>query len=80
MRSLIIINFDALRDGLPTLASRDVAVLCDPQTSGGLLVAVSPSAVAEVQQLLTEQELPSTVVGSLIPNENGESAIHLQAG
>ena len=73
-------NFDALRDGLPTLASRELAVLCDPQTSGGLLVAVSPSAVEDVQQLLTEQKLPSTVVGSFIPNENGESAIHLQAG
>ena len=73
-------NFDALRDGLPTLASRELAVLCDPQTSGGLLVAVSPSAVEDVQQLLTEQELPSTVVGSFIANENGESAIHLQAG
>ena len=73
-------NFDALRDGLPTLASRDLAVLCDPQTSGGLLVAVSPRAVEDVQQRLTQQELPSTVVGSFMPNDNGESAIHLQAG
>ena len=73
-------NFDALRDGLPALASRELAVLCDPQTSGGLLVAVSPSAVKDVQQRLTEQELPITVVGSFIPNENGESAIQLQTG
>ena len=70
-------NFDALRDALPTLASRELAVLCDPQTSGGLLVAVSPSTVEEVQRLLTEQECPSAVVGSFIPNEAGEPAIHL---
>lgn len=70
-------NFDALGDALPTLASRELAVLCDPQTSGGLLVAVSPSTVEEVQRLLTEQECPSAVVGSFIPNEAGEPAIHL---
>jgi len=70
-------NFGALGDRLPTLASRELAVLCDPQTSGGLLVAVSPSTVEDVQQLLTEQELPSAVVGLFMPNENGESAIHL---
>ena len=71
-------NFDALGDALPTLASRELAVLCDPQTSGGLLVAVSPSTVEDVQRLLTEQECPSAVVGSFIPNEAGEPAIHLQ--
>ena len=70
-------NFDALEDALPTLASRELAVLCDPQTSGGLLVAVSPSTVEEVQRLLTEQDCPSAVVGSFIPNEAGEPAIHL---
>ena len=73
-------NFDALRDGLPTLASRELAVLCDPQTSGGLLVAVSPSAVEDVQQLLTERAIPSTVVGSFRPNENGKSMIQFLAG
>lgn len=71
-------NFDALRNDLPTLASRELAVLCDPQTSGGLLVAVSPSTIEDVQRLLTEQECSSAVVGSFIPNEAGEPAIHLQ--
>ena len=71
-------NFDALGDDLPTLTSRELAVLCDPQTSGGLLVAVSPSTIEDVQRLLTEQECSSAVVGSFIPNEAGEPAIHLQ--
>ena len=70
-------NFDALGDALPTLASRELAVLCDPQTSGGLLVAVSPSTVEEVQRLLTEQDCPSAVVGSFITNEADKPAIHL---
>lgn len=33
---------------------RDKLILCDPQTSGGLLVAVEPEAAAEVEQLLRQ--------------------------
>ena len=72
-------NLDALKNRLPTLTRREFAVLCDPQTSGGLLIAVSPSTVEDVQRLLTEQECPNAVVGSLTPNESGESMIRLQA-
>ena len=72
-------NLDALKNRLPTLSPREFAVLCDPQTSGGLLIALSPSTVEDVQRLLTEQECPNAVVGSLTPNESGESVIRLQA-
>ena len=74
-------NFEALGDSLPALTPRDLAVLCDPQTSGGLLVAVSPDALSDVQQLLQEQELPNAVVGSLTPCETGgKPAIRMQTG
>ena len=73
-------NFDALRNGLPTLTPRELAVLCDPQTSGGLLVAVSPSNVEDVRELLLEQDLSSAVIGSLVSNKSGESVIRLQVG
>jgi len=72
-------NFDALGHSLPTLKPRELAVLCDPQTSGGLLIAVSPDARSDVQKLLIEEALPSAVMGSLTPNESGESVIRLQA-
>jgi selenide,water dikinase len=73
-------NFEALGKSLPPLTQRDLAVLCDPQTSGGLLVAVSPDALSDVQQLLHEQGLPSAVVGSLTPSEDGKPVIRLQTG
>jgi selenide,water dikinase len=73
-------NFDALENALPTLTLRGLAVLCDPQTSGGLLIAVSPDALGDVQKLLIKEALPSAVLGLLAPNESGKSAIHLQAG
>jgi selenide,water dikinase len=73
-------NYEALSHALPALTPRELAVLCDPQTSGGLLVAVSPGALSDVQRLLHEQKLPSAVVGSLTPSENGKPAIRLQTG
>ena len=72
-------NFDALENGLPTLAPRELTVLCDPQTSGGLLIAVSPDALGDVQKLLIKDALPSAVLGSLAPKNSGGSMIRLQA-
>jgi selenide,water dikinase len=33
------------------------SILPDPQTNGGLMVAVNPAAVTEVQELLKDQDL-----------------------
>jgi hypothetical protein len=42
-------------------------------------MAVSPDALGDVQELLIKKALPSAVLGSLTPNEGGESVIRLQA-
>ncbi len=44
----------------------DKLILCDPQTSGGLMLAVAPEAVEEVQAVLTENAMPVEVFGSLL--------------
>jgi len=41
------------------------AILCDPQTSGGLLLAVEKEACSEVEQLLSKNKLNSTAIGAL---------------
>ena len=71
-------NFDAVGGCLPPLSSRDKAVLCDPQTSGGLLVALAPAALDEVQALLIAQQTPHTVIGSFVSSGSGKPAIHLK--
>jgi len=38
-------------------------ILCDPQTSGGLLLAVSPDAINEVQNLLKQNKIETEVFG-----------------
>jgi selenide,water dikinase len=43
------------------------AILADPQTSGGLLIAVSENAVREVQGLLKDYALYDTPIGMLAP-------------
>ena len=50
---------------LPEGFKRDL--LCDPQTSGGLLVSVEAGAVEEVAKLLSDSGLPSEIIGEIVP-------------
>lgn len=45
-------------------------ILCDPQTSGGLLLAVEPNAVSEVQECLNRHHIEALPFGKLTKNEN----------
>ena len=46
-------------------------VLCDPQTSGGLLLSVCPDYTAAVEAILREAGLPAHAIGSLSAHEGG---------
>lgn len=41
-------------------------VLLDPQTSGGLLLAVEPVQAAQLEQELQQAGLPARIVGEII--------------
>lgn len=58
-------NLDAYGHKLATLTQRQQHILCDPQTSGGLLVAVSPGAVHDFLQLAEQHDLQLTAIGEL---------------
>ena len=54
------------------------AILADPQTSGGLLIAVDPAATEEVEQLLRSHGLPSECCrpfGQMIPRNPDDLAL-----
>ena len=53
------------------------AVLCDPQTSGGLLVAVHPARCKEVERALVAAGCPSIPIGSLVVPVPGAPVIRL---
>ena len=50
-------NWDSFGDKIGSINDYQKALLADPQTSGGLLIAVDPSAVEQVQQILLKNGL-----------------------
>jgi selenide, water dikinase len=50
-------NFDSYGAKIAPLAPERRSILCDPQTSGGLLVSVAPDTVSEFTQVLNELNL-----------------------
>ncbi|MCE9679749.1 selenide, water dikinase SelD [Shewanella sp. AS1] len=59
-------NFDSYGEHLAPLDDRQKALLCDPQTSGGLLIAVSEESEAELIALLKANEIDPISIGQLL--------------
>jgi len=58
-------NYSSYGHKLGEMTELQQQILCDPQTSGGLLVAVSPSEVDIFLQVAQENDLQLTCVGEL---------------
>lgn len=57
--------------GKVKLANEDwKAVLCDPQTSGGLLVAVEADSIGEVENIFRAKGVKSISIGTLIASND----------
>jgi selenide,water dikinase len=59
-------NFDSYGNKIAPLTEMQRQLLCDPQTSGGLLIAVKPEACAKVESLLKDAGLHAQPMGELI--------------
>ena len=62
-------NFDSYGAKIAPLTDVQKHLLCDPQTSGGLLVAVSPEGEAEFLQVAAELGLALQPIGELTPRQ-----------
>lgn len=62
-------NWASYGDRIAPLSDEQRHILADPQTSGGLLIAVEPDAVAEVQNILISSGLQEFTqpIGRLLP-------------
>jgi len=58
-------NFASYGTKVSPINERQKALLCDPQTSGGLLVAVIPESVEEVKDLAATEGFPLFRIGTL---------------
>lgn len=59
-------NWESYGDKVQLKSDDQKLILCDPQTSGGLLVAVEKHAVADVKKLLKENGIIADVFGKLV--------------
>ncbi|HEY8331393.1 MAG TPA: selenide, water dikinase SelD [Pseudomonas sp.] len=63
-------NFDSYGERIAPLPEVQKLLLCDPQTSGGLLVAVEPAGEAEFLALAAELGLELAPIGALVARQN----------
>ena len=59
-------NFDSYGHRIAPISQDQINILCDPQTSGGLLIAVEPSATAEFMTMAAELGLKLDAIGEFI--------------
>ena len=62
-------NFDSYGERIGRLSALHKLLLCDPQTSGGLLIAVEPHARAEFLAMAREQGLDLAPIGTLVARQ-----------
>ena len=58
-------NFASYGEKISKMTPQQRALLCDPQTSGGLLIAVEPSGVSKVEELAVSEGFTITEIGYL---------------
>ena len=59
-------NWESYGDKVKLRSDEDKFILCDPQTSGGLMIAVAPSAIAEAKTLLAKEGLQVESFGKFV--------------
>lgn len=70
-------NFESYGHLISPLTDEQKAILCDPQTSGGLLVAVESQAVEKIQQIANAMNVPLFRVGRLLKMDENRSLIEV---
>lgn len=70
-------NFDSYGNKVGALTEEQKAILCDPQTSGGLLVAVEPNSVQTVIEIAKDAGIDLYEVGELKPKSESDVVVEI---
>lgn len=71
-------NWDSIRQHVSEIDSRQQALLCDPQTSGGLLLAISPESIEDARAILTKAGCYYQRIGYLVNAAGDQSSIEIK--
>lgn len=71
-------NYDSYGHKIGQLTERQRQLLCDPQTSGGLLVAVTPEAEAEFLKIAQNNGFELNAIGELTSHISGQPLVEVR--
>lgn len=72
-------NYSSYGKDLPELTEQQKALLCDPQTSGGLMIAVSPEEESSLITLLEQHSIQICCIGELKAYQQDNCWVELNA-
>ena len=71
-------NFESYGKKLSNLSEVQKSILCDPQTSGGLLISVSSQALKEFTELMNSNALNLKSIGKIVKQIDGAETIFIK--
>ncbi|PRI40466.1 Selenide, water dikinase [Haemophilus influenzae] len=71
-------NFESYGHKVGVLTEEQKAILCDPQTSGGLLVAVEPNSIQTVIEIAKDAGIDLYEVGELKPKSESDVVVEVK--
>ena len=71
-------NWQSISQHIGPIDSEQQALLCDPQTSGGLLIAVNPAAVDQVSRVLKQAGCYHQSIGMLMDHDPKQPTIEVK--
>ena len=69
---------DISKSSLSNLSEAQKSILCDPQTSGGLLISVSSEALKEFTELMNSNALNLKSIGKIVEQIDGAETIFIK--
>ncbi len=70
-------NFDSYGHHLSTMSNEVQSIICDPQTSGGLLIMVSDSVESEFHLMMHESGFDLESIGEIVENDNNKPIVQI---
>ncbi len=62
-------NFASYGHHIAPMTTKQKALFCDPQTSGGLLIAVTPESVDKLEAIAAKEGFPLNRIGEMAPKD-----------